>query len=120
MARQAYAHVERAQLRQRQGVDGLADVRIVGIAGVGRPPVGAGDGRDREVVREHEPAVGGERDVELQRVDAQLHRAAHPGQGVLGPEAASPPVTMYLNAHNRDPTWPGGPLRQCHAVSFSS
>ncbi|GAA3569005.1 hypothetical protein GCM10022419_057280 [Nonomuraea rosea] len=72
-----------------------------------RPPVGAGHRRDREVVREHEAPIGGERDVELERMHAELHRAAHPRQGVLRPEATSSPVTMNLNAHNRDPTWPG-------------
>ncbi|GGS78717.1 hypothetical protein GCM10010176_022360 [Nonomuraea spiralis] len=56
-------------------------------------------------MREHEAAIGGEGDVELERVDAELHRAAQPWQGVLRPQAPRSPVTMNLNAHTGDTTW---------------
>ncbi|GAA2656910.1 hypothetical protein GCM10010412_027220 [Nonomuraea recticatena] len=55
-------------------------------------------------MREHETPVGGEGDVELQRMDAHLHGVAQPGKGVLGPEPSRTPMTVNFDMHIGDLT----------------
>ncbi|GAA2377038.1 hypothetical protein GCM10010404_36370 [Nonomuraea africana] len=55
-------------------------------------------------MREHETPVGGERDVELQRMDAHLHGVAQSREGVLGPEPSRSPMTVNFDMHIGDPT----------------